>query len=162
DNGHVPLGTVLHDNATVTGGVTGFPIPATSFTFDSTAVGNAATEAGFTATSDTTAPLAAGNHAFRASVAGDDNYIGDTSALEPVVVDKAQLSVTTTVHKPPHVVVPDNGHVPLGTVLHDNATVTGGVTGFPIPATSFTFDSTAVGNAATEAGFTATSDTTAP
>src|SRR5438874_8929162 len=52
----------------------------------------------------------------------------------------------------------DNAHVPLGTDAHDNANVTGGVAGFPLPATSFSFNGSALANAASaEAGFEATS-----
>ena len=159
DNGNVPLGTNAHDNATVTGGVAGFALPATSFTFDGAAIANnATTEAGFTATSIATGALGAGDHEFNATVASNANYIGATSADEPFTVDKKQLAVSTTVHDASHDVIPDNGNVPLGTNAHDNATVTGGVAGFALPATSFTFDGAAIANnATTEAGFTATS-----
>ena len=159
DNEHVALGTNAHDNATVTGGVAGFPLPATSFTFDGNAIANAAAaEGGFTATSIATGALGAGNHVFRATVASNANYEGATSAPEPFVVDKAQLAVSTTVHDAAHAVIADNEHVALGTNAHDNATVTGAVAGFPLPATSFTFDGNAIANAAAaEGSFTATS-----
>ena len=126
DNGHVPLGTNAHDNATVTGAVAGFAIPATSFTFDGSAIANAAAaEAGFTETSVATGALGAGNHMFRATVAANANYIGATSAPEPFVVDKASTTTTTTAS--------DNGTtVYRGTSESDTATVTGAVDGFPL------------------------------
>src|SRR5439155_290461 len=108
--------------------------------------------------SEATGALAAGGYRFKATVAGDANYVGDTSAGEPFTVDKAQLSVTTTVHDASHAVIADNAHVPLGTNAHDNANVTGGVSGFPVPAVSFTFDGSGIAsNGSTESGFDATS-----
>src|SRR6476620_8283099 len=96
---HVPLGSTAHDNATVSGGVAGFALPAVSFSFDSGAIANnATTEAGFTATSVATAALAAGGHVFNATVATNANYIGATSADEPFTVDKAASSTATELH----------------------------------------------------------------
>ena len=95
---------------------------------------------------------------FQATVESNANYIGATSALEPFVVDKAQLAISTTVHNAAHTVIADDEHVALGTNAHDNATVTGGVAGFALPDTSFTFDGNAIANAAAaEAGFAETS-----
>jgi hypothetical protein len=126
DNAHVPLGTNAHDNATVTGGVAGFALPATSFTFDAAAIANAASaEAGFTETSVGTGALAAGNHVFRATVASNANYIGATSDPEPFTVDKANTTTRTTAS--------DNGKtVYRGTSESDTATVTGEISGFPL------------------------------
>jgi uncharacterized repeat protein (TIGR01451 family) len=157
----VPLGTSAHDNATVSGGVSGFPVPAVSFTFDGSAIANGSTEAPFDATSVATGPLSAGGHVFNATVASNANYVGATSADEPFTVDKAQLHVSTTVHDAGHNDITGQ-HVPLGSTAHDNATVTGGVAGFALPAVSFSFDAAPIANSATtEAGFTATSVATA-
>src|SRR5262249_46448151 len=135
-----------------------------SFTFQGSGVGNAASaEATFDATSVASGPLGAGSFAYNATVASDSNYIGATSADEPFVVDKKQLTVTTTVHRADHTVIPNNGHVPLGTNTHDNATVMGAVAGFPIGAISFSFDGSGIGKAASaEAGFDATSVASGP
>ena len=114
------------------------------------------TEAGFDATSVETGALGAGNYTYIASVAGNGNYLGDTSPDEPFTVDKAQLEITTEVHDAAHADI-TNGNVPLGSKAHDNATVTGGVTGFAIPAISFTLNGNPVNNGSTEAGFDATS-----
>ena len=161
-NTHVVLGTIAHDNATVTGAVSGFPIPGISFLFDGSSIANAAAaELGFDATSIDTAALGAGDHVFSAAVAGNDNYIGDSSDPEPFTVDKKQLAITTAVHDASHVDI-TNQNVPLGTVAHDNAAVTGAVSGFPIPAISFTLNSSPIANAAAaEAGFDATTTDTA-
>src|SRR5262245_65869869 len=75
ENGHVPLGTSMHDNATLSGAVAGFaPTGAVSFTLNGAAVGNVAPEAPFYATSASSAALAAGNYTYDASYAGDSNY----------------------------------------------------------------------------------------
>ena len=87
-NTHVPLGSVAHDTATVTGQVPGFdPSGAISFTLNAAPVANPA-EAGFSASTIDSAPLAAGSYTYNASVAGDNNYIGDNSPDEPLTVDK--------------------------------------------------------------------------
>ena len=140
NNGHVPLGSVMHDNATVTGGVNGFPIPAISFTLNAVGVANATTEGGFDATSVDTAALGAGNYVYVATVAGDDNYLGATGADEPFVVDKGQLTVTTQVHDALHT-DKTNGMVEKNSIMHDTATVTGAVLGFTAPTPTFTLTS---------------------
>ena len=126
DDEHVALGTNAHDNATVTGGVAGFALPDTSFTFDGNAIANAAAaEAGFTKTSIATGALGAGNHRFQATVESNANYIGATSALEPFVVDTATTATRTTAS--------GNGTtVYRGTSQFDTATVTGEISGFPL------------------------------
>jgi hypothetical protein len=64
-----------------------------SFTLNGVGVGNGAAEAGFTARSVDSSPLAAGGYIYKAIVGSNDNYIGATSADEPLTVNKA---VTTT------------------------------------------------------------------
>src|SRR5262249_58389040 len=61
---------------------------------------------------------------FRSITAGTHNS-------ETVFVDKGTLTLSTTVHQAPHVVVAQNGHVSLGTVLHDNASLSGAAAGCP-------------------------------
>lgn len=157
NNAHVALGTVVHDNATVSGAVVGFPVPTTSFTFDASAIANGSTDAGFDATTVSTSALGAGNHTFNASVGSNTNYDGATSAAEPFIVDKAQLAVTTTIHDAQNAVVANGSHVALGSMMHDNADVTGAVNGFAIPTISFTLNAGAIANAVPEATFEATS-----
>ena len=143
DATHVPLGSVVHDTATVTGAVPGFnPSGAITFTLD----GNLVTqinpaELGFTATTVDSAPLGAGDYLYRASVAGDDNYIGDRSGPEPLTVDKGTLSIVTKIHDTSHAVVT---FVPVNGIVHDTAHITGANSNFPVDTSkvSFTFYNT--------------------
>jgi hypothetical protein len=92
-------------------------------------------------------PLAAGSYTYNARVAGNENYLGATSDDEPLKVNKAKLAITTEIHGSAHSAVGGSVHVPLGTVVHDTASVTGEVPGFPAPgadAVSFTLNSNAV------------------
>jgi hypothetical protein len=146
--GSVPLGTVMHDLATVTPSGTTAPTGNVSFTFynndscdgDGTAAGTVALNGanpGVAHPSDSTAALAAGSYAFQANWPGDTNYFGSTSDCEHFTVNKAQLHVTTEAHDASHNDI-TNGSVALGSVTHDTAAVTGGVNGFALPAVSFT------------------------
>ena len=86
-NTSVPVGSVVHDTATVTGAVDGFPIGAISFTLNGGAVANAdPAEAGFAASTVDSAPLVGGSYIYKANVVGNDNYIGDDSPDEPLSV----------------------------------------------------------------------------
>src|SRR5262249_62274536 len=81
---------------------------------------------------------------------------------ETFTVNKGTLTLTTTMHadKPAaHTVVANGGHVPLGTTMHDNATLSGADPNFP-PTGAVTFLLAGVSpgaNAATEGSFYATS-----
>jgi len=152
---HVPLGSTVHDTATVTGAVDGFAIGAVSFTRDGSPVDNDLTADGTaTARSMESGALAAGDYTYKASVAGNANYEGDLSADEPLTVDKAQLKITTQIHgvNGAHSDVGGATHVPLGSTVHDTATVTGAVDGFAIGAVSFTLDGSPVDNDPTADG----------
>src|SRR5262245_61891913 len=168
EGGHVPLGTVMHDNATLNGAVAGFtPTGLVSFLLNGAPVANGATDPGFYATSVNSAPLAAGNYTYDASYAGDANYNPisfEGAPDEHFVVDKGTLTLTTTVHDANHNVVPDGGHVALGSVMHDNATLIGANPNFaPTGAVTFAFSGGPLGpNAPTEPPFYATSANTAP
>src|SRR5262245_60331858 len=175
DLGHVPLGTTMHDNATLTGQVDGITITgAVTFLLDGVSPGaNAATEGGFYATSANSGPLSSNNltpRSNKAAYAGDANYNAIASGTHPAetfIVDKGTLTLTTTMHadKPAaHTVVANGGHVPLGTTMHDNATLTGQVDGITITgAVTFLLDGVSPGaNAATEGGFYATSANSGP
>jgi uncharacterized repeat protein (TIGR01451 family) len=149
DNSHIALGSVVHDTAQVGGTVGAFTPGAVSFTFfpnasctvdtgaaialNGTAEGN-----GDARTVDTQA-LAAGGYSFKASVAGNGNYVGAASACEPFTVDKAQLDVSTLVHDAQHADITDQSVV-LGSLVHDTAHVSGAVQGFdPTGGVTFTF-----------------------
>ena len=148
----VTLGSVLHDTAQITGQVGGFsPSGAVTFTFytNSTDCSAGGASIATAASPDTgngdprsvdTSALASGNYAFKATVAGDSNYLGNTSACEPFVVNKAQLVAATTIHDSAHNVVPVSSSVPVSSVLHDTAQITGQVAGIaPSGAVTFTF-----------------------
>jgi hypothetical protein len=151
DGGSVDLGTAMHDNATL-GGTQPFA-PTGNVTFSITgpggtaALANAAPEGGFYRTSASTGALVAGNYFFSAAFAGDDNYnpisAGDHNP-ERFTVRKGDLTLTTTMHKAPHVEVPNNvfpaspESVPFGTVMHDNATLSGPMPFTPTGAVTFT------------------------
>ncbi|HSX18137.1 MAG TPA: Ig-like domain-containing protein [Candidatus Saccharimonadales bacterium] len=146
-NSSVPLGSVMHDTAKITGGVIGgFTPSAITFRFytngscvDGPSVNNIGADEG-DATRDrsaASAALAAGSYSYKAFVAGDSNYIGSDSGCEPFTVDKAQLAVTTNVHDSNHNDI-TNDSVATGSITHDTATVTGQVNGFDVPTVSFT------------------------
>jgi hypothetical protein len=142
-NSHQPLGSTVHDTATVSGAVDGFPIGAVSFTRNGLHVDNAATaETGFTASTVESEALSAGNWVYKAHVADNSNYDEATSGDEPLVIDRAQLSITTDIHNASHTIVTA---VAAGSIVHDTATVTGKVAGFDLPAVSFTLNGNAVG-----------------
>src|SRR5262249_43041799 len=160
----VPFGGVGPARATVTGGVAGFAIPAISFTLNNSPVSlNPNGETGVDARTVDSDPLHAGSYTYKAKVASSDDYIGATSADEPLTVDRAQLSIRTDIHNANHGVVGGDVHVPLGSVVHDTATVTGGVAGFPIPGVAFTLNGIVVDTDTNgEAGVTARSVDSAP
>jgi hypothetical protein len=74
-------------------------------------------------------------------VAGNDNYLEATSDDEPLTVDKAQLSITTTIHNAAHAAVTS---VAPGSVVHDTAQLSGVVTGFDPGTVSFTLNGAGV------------------
>jgi len=145
-SGAQPLGTVVYDTASVTGAVQGFPIPAVSFSWqDPDTTGTCAgtrtavsTVVGDPMTTVNSAALDAGKYSYQAVVATDNNYIGKTSACEPLEISKKQLDITTTIKNAADD-QPVSGAQPLGTVVYDTASVTGAVQGFPIPAVSFSW-----------------------
>src|SRR5262249_12283224 len=159
-----------HDNASVTGAVQGFPIPTVSFTFGAAnvdctgnAIANAAqADQGFTASSINTAALGAGNYNFRASVAGNANYLGATSECEPLTITTALLAITPTTSAGP-------SPSPASSPPHNTAAVAGAEGFSPTPAVTFTFGAAnlactgnAIANAAqADQGFTASSINTA-
>ena len=78
-------------------------------------------------------PLAAGAFSFVALYSGDSNYLGSTSAVEPLTVGQGTSTTST--------VVVDAGHVPvtspvtLGTSVHDTATIADQISGLPATGT---------------------------
>ena len=88
--------------------------------------------------SSASGPLGAGSYSFNATYSGDANYKGSTSDCEPLTVDQAATSITTEIHDDSDATIP---HTPVGTAViagitvHDNSTVSGEVSGFPIGGT---------------------------
>ncbi len=110
-----------------------------------------------------TASLAAGDYSFKASVAGNANYLGDDSDCEPFKVAKATPALATEIHK-------GGDHstavtvVTYGDTVHDKATLTGAVSGFPLSGSGGTVDFTFYANATCDAsgGASSTAGTVAP
>src|SRR3954468_10923029 len=101
----VALGSIVHDTAKLSGIVAGQTPAAITFAFysqadcagSSTAVANTGADQG-DATADrsaASAALSAGSYSYKASVAGDANYLGDSSDCENFSVDKAQPKIVT-------------------------------------------------------------------
>src|SRR5262249_41683460 len=114
-------------------------------------------------------PLSAagGPYAFKADYNGEGpNHEPATNGREPLAGEKADAGTSTVVHNASHV-DKTNGSVGLGSVMHDTATVTGGVSGFATPTPSFTLTSSyvdscasgaAVANNGTESGAAKSAD----
>jgi len=157
DNSLIPLGSSVHDSATVTGFA---PTGNVTFTFyttiDCTGTGVAAGTVGLAAgdaTHSTAHPsssrtgLAAGSYSFRAQYAGDGSNIGSTSACEPFTVSKGTPTLTTRIHlASDHAANYDRNaagnsmvSVPIDSVVHDVAFVSDTVAGIaPTGAITFT------------------------
>jgi uncharacterized repeat protein (TIGR01451 family) len=141
----VGLGSTVHDLSIVTGGVTGFaPTGAVSFVLygDSNCqllpqtVAADGMEDG-NVRSVGVMMLVPGNYGFKATVAGDANYLGQTGACEPFSVAQATTTTVTAIHNANHDVVTT---VALGTTVHDAATVTStNSTAKPTGNVNFTF-----------------------
>ncbi len=84
-----------------------------------------------------TGPLAAGNYGFQAVYSGDSNYLGSTSPCEPFIMSNTSTS-TSVVRDDNGASVPLFSSVPLGTPVHDTATVVKQVSG-PTPGGSVTY-----------------------
>ena len=113
--------------------------------------------------SQSSGALVAGQYAFQASLASTDDYNinGATGtvvgACEPFSVDQGTSTTATTLHTAGHGVVAVNGHVDLGSVIHDLATVTPSGAAAPTGSVDFRFYST---GAACTADTTFTAGTT--
>src|SRR4029079_7499978 len=111
-NGSVALGSIVHDTAKLSGLVSGKSPAAITFAFYSqadcagspTAVANTGADEGDNTAdrSAASAALDAGSYSYKASVADNSNYLGDSSDCENFTVNKAQLTATTKVHDASH------------------------------------------------------------
>src|SRR2546426_523374 len=140
----VPIGTTVHDKATVSG-TAGTPTGTVTFKWftNGTCTGMpAATSSPQTlvngmvdATGFSQTPAAPGSYAFEASYSGDGNYTSGPKPCEVLTVTERTPTVGTEIHDPSHNVVTS---VPAGTTVHDKATVSGGF-GTPTGTVTFTF-----------------------
>ena len=148
----VALGSIVHDTAKLSGVVAGYTPAAITFAFYSqadcggspVAVANTGADQGDATAvrSAASAALGAGSYSYKASVAGDANYLGDDSDCENFTVNKAQLTATTKVHDSSHNDI-TNGSVALGSIVHDTAKLSGIVAGKTPAAITFAFYSQA-------------------
>jgi hypothetical protein len=89
-NQSVPVGTAIHDSATVTGQVGAIPITGTvtyQFFTNGACTGTASTsQTVAVGTESSTQTPAAGSYSYLASYSGDANYSGATGVCEPVTI----------------------------------------------------------------------------
>ena len=168
----VPLASTVHDSATVmSSNSSATPMGNVSFTFftngtcfgEGTSAGSKALDQnGVADGSSPEGPLAAGLYSFRASYAGDLNFVGSTGECEPLNVGKVTPSVVTTLHDASGDGVVANGtHLALGSGLYDVATLSNDG-GFPFSGTvTFTFfgNSTCTGEGSVQTGASVTGST---
>ncbi|MFL6007695.1 MAG: Ig-like domain repeat protein [Gaiellaceae bacterium] len=136
----VALGTSVHDRATVSDVNPAFdPTGNVTFTFfaNATCDGNGAGKGTVTLANGVAHPsaasgaLAAGDYSFQGHYNGDGNFDPSTSPCEPFHVNTAASSTATQLHNDASENTIDVGSsVPLGTSVHDKATVTDGNAAF--------------------------------
>src|SRR5262249_35304978 len=140
----VPLGTSVHDTATILGQVSGVPATGTvTYQFFTTidGTGPSAVEVvalnpdGSVPDSALHGPLAAGSYSFIAVYSGDGNYAGSTSAVEPLSVPPASPAIVTQITDVNGVPIPFPYEVPLGTSVRDTATIPDQHPGLPATGT---------------------------
>jgi uncharacterized repeat protein (TIGR01451 family) len=127
-----PIGSMVHDRATVSGAL-GVPTGTVDFKVylgntkcegPGTAAGSVAVSNGVAHPSeDATVPV--GGLSYRAHYLGDDTYKESLGPCEPLVGDKLDSSTVTDVHNADHEVVTS---APIGSMVHDKATVSGPLT----------------------------------
>jgi hypothetical protein len=136
---HVPLGTTVHDTATVGSKADSISMAGTlTYHFYTGTECSSANEVGTAedvavdadgnaAPSSNHGPLEAGSYSFNASYGGNDNYnASGLSACEPLIVDKGNTTSSTTIVRndtSAQLAISPTPHVPLGTTVHDTATV---------------------------------------
>ena len=140
-----PIGTTVHDSATVSGNATGgTPTGNVSFTVymgnttctgDGVSAGSVALSGGV-AHPSATAVLPVGGLSYKATYAGSDIYNTSTGPCEPLAAGKLSSTTATTIHDANHGAIT---HAAIGSTVHDSATVTGsGAGGTPTGNVTFT------------------------
>lgn len=139
-----PLGTTAHDKATVSGGYT--PSGSVNFTFytnascsgSGSAAGTTGLVGGAAHPSISEGPLAAGSYSFKAHYNGDANNNALDAACEPLTINKATPSMTTSIfNSATGLAINPQTSVLHGTTVYDKATMTG-IAGF-VPTGNITF-----------------------
>ncbi len=138
---HAPIGSGVHDKATVTGALSD-PTGTVDFTVylgntqcqgDGIAAGSV-TLSGFVAHPSDDATVPVGGLSYQAHYKGDDTYKESFGPCEPLVGDKLDSSTATEIHNADHEAIVD---APLGSTVHDEATVKGSL-GDPAGMVDFT------------------------
>ena len=132
---HAPIGSTVHDSATVSGTAAGgVPTGTVDFTVYAT---NSCDGQGSPAGTDvplvagvahpsSTAVVGSGGLAFKAHYDGSATYDTSDGPCEPLSADKLGSSTATDIHNAAHAVVL---HAPIGSTVHDSATVSGTAAG---------------------------------
>lgn len=145
----VALATTMHDKATISGEDPAAALTGTvDFTFFTngtcdgagSASGSIAVVSRVAHPSSSQGPLGAGSYSFKAAYSGDANYRPSAGDCEPFAVTKASTTLATELHKADETVIAAASGVPLATIMHDKATVTGQQSTITISgAVDFTF-----------------------
>ncbi len=142
--GPVALGTSVYDTAVVTNQTPGVPATGTvTYEFFNTPNGTGPhtdqivnlNPNGTVPSSSLHGPLAAGGYSFIAVYSGDRNYLGSTSAVEPLVVQPASSTINTAIALSSLRSVPVPFEVPLGSTVTDTSTIAGQVAAIPATGT---------------------------
>ena len=141
-----PIGSLVHDSATVTGtqaggtptGTVDFSwYTSTDCTGQSTAAGTVQLDANGVAHPSDSETVPAGGGSFKAHYNGDATYNAADAACEPLSATKLTPQVVTTIHDAAHNAVTS---APIGSAVHDEATVTGTQAGgMPTGTVSFSW-----------------------
>jgi uncharacterized repeat protein (TIGR01451 family) len=128
-----PIGTTVHDSATVTGGA-GTPAGSVTFTVyaNSNCSGDGAAQAGGTLSGGSfdntlhTSVLTNDGLSYVAHYSGSDVYLSADGSCEQLTATKLASTVATDVHNSGHQAITS---APIGTTVHDHATVSGSAAG---------------------------------
>ena len=150
DAGHsvitsAPIGTTVHDQASVTGTTAG-GTPAGTVTFtvytgntacegEGSAAGTVTLDGSGVADPSDSATVPVGGLSYQAHYNGSPTYNESTGDCEPLAAGKLSSTTATDVHNAGHEVVT---HAPIGSTVHDRASVTGTTAG-GTPTGSVTF-----------------------
>ena len=129
---HAAIGSTVHDKATVSGSLstpTG-TVDFTVYTGSTTCSGEGAAAGTVTLASgiahpSNTAVVPVGGLSYKAHYNGNDVYDASDGACEPLAGDKLGSSTVTDIHNAAHGVITS---APIGSTVHDKATVSGGLT----------------------------------